>query len=249
MVLKISAVVITKNEESNIRECLETISWCDEMIVVDSNSLDRTVEFARQFTHKVFSVQFQDVAQKRIHSLTHTANEWVLFLDADERVTPELRREIETLNPAPGISGYEINRRNYYLGKWVRHGGLYPDYHLRLFRKDKAEVTNRLIHEAVKVTGASARLQNDMIHYSCKDINQMIRKIDYYSTHEAHEHLRNGKRISRAGVFTHAFSSFLRVFLSRKAFLDGIQGFFVSFNNSFTNFLTHLKLLKLQKRI
>jgi len=247
--LKISAVVITKNEELNIRECLETLKWADEIVIIDSNSTDNTPIIASEFTDKIFLTDSDVFSEKRAMSFEKCSNDWVLFLDADERTTPQLQEEILSLSPAEGVYGYRLNRRNYYFGQWLKYSGVYPDKHIRLFNKRHASITPRIIHEGVVVSGSVEELKNDFIHYSFRDMTHMMDKINLYSTLEAREKLINNKQISKAGVFTHALSAFLRVYISRKGYKDGTGGFFISFCYSMVSFLSHLKLLKLQSKI
>lgn len=249
--MNISGIVITHNEENNIRECLKSIKWLDEIIIVDSHSEDNTLKIASEYTDKIFSVDISNVTEKRKFALDKVKFEWIIFVDADERVTEELKHEILSLkdDEIKTTNGYYINRKNFYLGKWIRNCGLYPDYHPRLFRKDKAKITDRIVHEAVIVDGTTRKLNSDMLHYSSNDLTQMVDKINYYSTLEALEHFQNKKIITKAGVFTHAISAFIRVYISRKGYKDRVQGFFVSLNDALVNFLTHLKLLKLQGKL
>ncbi|MBE2225913.1 MAG: glycosyltransferase family 2 protein [Ignavibacteria bacterium] len=247
--MKISAVVITKNEELNIRECLETLKWADEIVIIDSNSTDNTPIIASEFTDKIFSTDSDVFSEKRAMSFEKCSNDWILFLDADERITPQLQEEILSLSPAEGVYGYRLNRRNYYFGQWLKYSGVYPDKHIRLFNKRHASITPRIIHEGVEVSGSVEELKNDFIHYSFRDMTHMMDKINLYSTLEAREKLINNKQISKAGVFTHALSAFLRVYISRKGYKDGTGGFFISFCYSIVSFLSHLKLLKLQGKI
>jgi len=247
--LKISAVVITKNEEINIKDCLETLKWADEIVIIDSNSTDKTLELASAYTDKLFSTASDVFSEKRAMSFEKCSNDWILFLDADERITPELKNEMLSLNPPPGLYGYRLNRKNYYFGQWLKHSGVYPDKHIRLFNKQYASVTPRIIHEGVEVHGTVGELKNDFIHYSFRDMTHMMDKINLYSTLEAREKLENNKEISKFGVFTHALSAFLRVYVSRKGFKDGTGGFFISFCYSMVSFLSHLKLLKLQGKL
>lgn len=246
--MKISAVVITKNEENNIKDCLEALKWADEIIIVDSHSTDKTAEYASAYTDKIFTINSDIFSEKRIFSLGKTSNEWVLFIDADERITPELAAEINGLETEAGVYGYYIGRRNYCFGNWLKHSGVYPDRHIRLFNKNFAEITPRLVHEGVTVNGKTGELKNEFLHYSYKDLTHMLDKINLYSTLEAEEKFKNNKQISKTGVFTHAVSAFIRVYFSRKGFKDGTGGFFLSFSYSMVNFLSHLKLLKLQNR-
>jgi len=249
--MKITGIVITKNEELNIKDCLESIKWLDEIIIVDSNSEDKTIEIAKTYTDNIYSISIENIPEKRKYSLSQTkiSNNWILFLDADERITPELRDEIQSLDQSEGTNGYYINRRNYYLGKWIKHCGIYPDYTLRLFRKDKGKVIDRIIHEGIEVEGESAKLENDMLHYSYKDIEQLVNKIDFFSTSQAQENFINNKKITKIGVFLHFISAFLRVFISRRGYKDKLYGLYVSFSYSMVNFLSYLKMLKLQNKL
>lgn len=247
--MKVSAIVITFKEEKNIGECLESLKWADEIIVIDSNSDDRTVEISRTYTEKVFSVEIQNVTEKRIFSVGKAKNDWVLFVDADERITQELGEEIQSLEPPAEAGGYLINRKNFYLGKWIKHCGIYPDFHVRLFNRKRAAVNNRIVHEGIEVDGATLRLNNNLLHYPVRDITGLVEKVNYYSTMESEEHFNNGKKISKAGAFTHAIATFLVMYFSRKGFMDRLAGFYVSFSYSVTTFMTYLKLLKLQKKI
>ena len=247
--MKISAVVITKNEELNIRECLDTLVWADEIVIIDSNSIDNTRAIASEFTNKIYTTDSDVFSEKRSMSFAKCSNDWILFVDADERITLRLKEEILSLTPAEGVYGYRLNRRNYYFGQWLKHSGVYPDKHIRLFNKLHASITPRIIHEGVEVNGRVEELKNDFIHYSFRDMTHMMDKINLYSTLEAKEKQKNNKQISKAGVFTHALSAFLRVFISRKGYKDRSGGFFISFCYSMVSFLSHLKLLKLQGKI
>ena len=249
--MKITGIVITHNEEKNIMDCLESIKWIDEILIVDSHSNDNTIQLAKQYTDKIYSVEITNVTEKRRFSIDKATNDWILFLDADERITPQLKDEMIALQQQrnENVTGYYINRKNYYLGKWIKHCGLYPDYHLRLFRKEYGAVTNRVVHEAVEVEGLTEKLRNCIHHHSYPDLNVMMDKINYYSTLEAEEHFHHGKKISKTGAFAHTVSAFLRVYISRRGFLDGINGLYVSFTDACVNFLTHLKLLKLQNKM
>ena len=247
--MKISAVIVTQNEEVNIEDAVKSVLWTDEVIIVDSNSEDKTVEIAKKFTDKVYNVEDLNLTEKRIYSLNKAGNDWILFLDADERITEELKNEILSLKPDDEIAAYWLNRKNYWFGSWIKHSANYPDYQLRLFNKRKCTVTNRLIHEGVETTGKTLKLKNDMLHYSYRDLTHMIKKINFFSTLEAQEHFENKKKITKLGVFSHSISAFLRIYISNKGFKDRSEGFFVSFCYALTNLLSHLKLLKLQSKI
>ena len=247
--MKISAIVITFNEEENIKDCLESVKWADEIIVVDSKSSDETIEIARSYTDKVFSVEMQNVTEKRKFSVDKAANDWILFVDADERISKELGEEILELKPPNDTAGYFLNRKNFYLGKWIKHCGIYPDYHIRLFNRKKAAVNDRIIHEGIEVKGKTLQLIGALLHYPVRNISGMVDKVNYYSTMESQEHFNNGRKISKAGAFAHAIATFLVMYFSRKGFMDKLAGFYISLSYSVTTFMTYLKLLKLQNKI
>jgi len=250
--MKITGIVITKNEEKNITSCFESINFLDEIMIVDSGSTDNTIELAKKFTGKIYTPQIENVTQKRKYSLEKSSNDWIIFIDADERISPELKNEIVYLQNASGensLSGYYINRKNYYFGKWVRHCGIYPDYHIRLFNRKNSEITDRIVHEGIIVNGRTAWLNGHILHYTVDDMSHMIRKIDYYSTMQSIEYFGKKKKVSKTMLVGKAISAFLRVYISRGGFKDGFRGFLVSLSDSLVNFLTNLKLLKLYSKI
>ncbi len=247
--MKITAAIITLNEESNIKDCLETINWADEIVIIDSESTDNTVKIASLYTGKIIQTHDISFSRKRELAIKSSTNDWILFIDADERLSIDLKNEICTLEPDDGVTGYRINRRNYYFGKWIKHSGVYPDKQLRLFNRKYSEIIHRNVHEGISTKGKIKDLNGALDHFSISDLTQMLNKINTYSTLEAQDKFSSDKQISKTGVFTHAISSFIRVYISKKGFLDGIQGLFVAFSYSLVNFLSHLKLLKLQGKL
>lgn len=249
--MKITCIVITRNEEKNIKECLESVNFLDEIIIVDSRSTDRTSEISRSYTEKIFSTEIENVTQKRIFSLGKSSHDWIIFVDADERISPELKEELILLKEKTGTDchGYYINRKNIYFGKWIRNCGVYPDLHIRLFNKNNSEITNRIVHEGIIVHGKTSKLNGHLVHFTVDSLEHMMRKINYYSSMQSTEYFHNGKRVSRFSIPFKAISAFLRVYISRGGFKDGIRGMFVSFQDSMVNLLTNLKLLKLQNKL
>jgi len=250
--MKITGIVITKNEERNITSCLESVGFLDEIIVVDTDSTDNTLELAKRFTDRIFSPPIENVTQKRKFSLKKSSNDWIIFIDADERISAELKNEIVSLQNAKdevSVSGYYINRKNYYFGKWIKHCGIYPDYHIRLFNRKNSEITDRIVHEGIIVKGETAMLNGHIIHYTVDDMTHMIKKINYYSTMQSIEYFGKKKKVSKFMLVGKAVSAFLRVYISRGGFKDGFRGFLVSLSDSLVNILTNLKLLKLYNRI
>jgi len=247
--MKITIIVITENEESNITPCLESAKWADEIIIVDSHSKDRTIELANNFTDKIFDTDIINVTAKREFSIQKSSNDWIFFLDADERITDDLKNELLSLEHTENIAAYYINRDNYYLGRKIKHCSMSPDLSLRLFNRNKSELNNRIVHESIITKGETKTLSSSMIHLTVPNLSILLKKMNYYSSMESAEHFQNGKRITKIGAITHAVSAFVRMYISRKGFMEGLPGFYLSIAESFTNFFTHLKLLKLQNKL
>ena len=184
--VSLSVVVITKDEEKDIAGCLESVKWADEIVVVDDFSQDGTLEICRRWTDKVFQRKWEGYAKAKNFAIEKASGQWILSLDADERISPELKVEIrEMFQQRSGYDGYLLPMKFYFFGHWMRYGGLYPQRHLRLFRKGKGEFEERAVHEGVKVDGPVGYLRNPMVHYSYKDLNDYLQKFDRYSTLDA----------------------------------------------------------------
>lgn len=240
---KLSVILITGNEEKNIVECLESVKWADEIIVVDSESTDKTVELAKKYTDKIYINKWPGFAKQKSFALNLATNEWVLSVDADERVTDELKTEIESLNPGD-TAGYYIRRNNFFLGESISSCGWEKDYQLRLFKKDKTKLTDQLVHEGFIVDGKTDRLVNTMIHYTHDSITETVDKINSYSTLQAME-LVDRKKTSGSGIILHSLSAFLRYYFSQKGYKDGVRGLMISLFNSMTTLLKYMKLWEL----
>ena len=243
---KLSVTIIAFNEEKNIRACLESVKWADEVIVVDSESTDKTRDIAKEYTQNIFVKKWEGFAPQRKFALEKVTDDWVLAVDADERVSDELKTEIEMLlENVPEADGYQIPRRNYLLDKVIKSCFWYPDYQLRLFRKDKVSVTDRKVHEGYEVAGIIERLENDLIHFTHQDIGETIGKINSYSTLQAEERYKT-KKIKPRDILIHPFAAFLNHFISRKGYKDGVYGLMVSLIHSITNLMTYMKIWELQ---
>lgn len=240
---KISVIVITRNEEENIESCLNSVKWADEIIVVDSVSKDKTVELAKKFTDKVFEKKWEGFAIQKRFALSLASNALVLNLDADERVSEKLKEEIENLDFS---DGYFIPRENYFINRKITTCGWERDFQLRLFKKSKAKVTDKLIHEGFVVDGKIDYLKNPIIHYTFTSIEKSISKINYYSTLQALELYRKKKKVTGGTILSHGLSAFLRYYLSLKGYKDGIYGLMVSLFNSITTLLTYMKIWEYQ---
>ena len=245
---KISAIIIANNEEKNIRECLESVSWCDEIILVDSESTDRTVEIAKEFTDKIFIKKWEGFAVQKRFSLEKASNELVISIDADERVSPQLKNEIEKiLDSNAQFDGFKIPRENYFLNKKIKYCGWGNDFQLRLFKKSKAKVTDRKVHEGFIVDGNVGKLDNALIHYTHQKISETINKINHYSTLEAEEKFGK-KKVKPLQILTHPIAAFLNHFISRKGYKDGVHGLMISLIHAMTNMLTYMKLWEMQNK-
>lgn len=243
----LSVVIITHNEENNIRECLESVRWADEVIVVDSESGDRTGEICREFGVAFYTEPWKGFARQKNSAIEKAAQDWILSLDADERVTPELRKEIAAiLESDHPKDGYFIARKNFFLGKWIRRCGWYPDYNLRLFKRGKGRFGIREVHEAIGLEGVSGRLSHPMEHHTYKSLNDYMKRLDRYSTLAAQEMLKENKTYGILQVIFRPLYTFLNMYVLRLGFLEGYYGFVLSVLYAFYTFLKYIKLRELQ---
>ena len=245
--IKISVTIITKNEEEAIEDCLRSVEWTDEIIIVDSGSEDKTLDVARKFTDKIFTKEWEGFAAQKSYAMSLAENEWVLSLDADERVSEKLKDEIEQLDFS-SADGFKIPRENYFLKKRITTCGWNKDYQLRLFRKSKTRLTERLVHEGFEVDGKVISLKNHIIHYTFTSIEKTISKINHYSSLQAIEKYKSKKAVSGSGIILHGMSAFFRSFISLKGYSDGVHGLMVSIIDSMTTFLTYMKIWELQNK-
>jgi glycosyltransferase involved in cell wall biosynthesis len=247
--IRIAAVIITKDEAHNIADCLESVRWADELIVVDAESRDRTVELAKPYTSKVFVRPWPGYGPQKNFGIDQADADWILVVDADERVTEGLRREIEAaLETAPpaDIGGYEIPRRNFFYGKWIEGGGLYPDYQLRLFRKTAGRYDDVKLHENLTLSGRRERLREPFDHYSMPTVNHHIRKMMRYTTLGADEKLKRVTHISGWVIATHHLGTILKTLFSRGGYRDGVHGLVVAM---FAGLHTFVKYAKAWERV
>lgn len=243
---KLSALIIAGDEEKNIKDCLESVKWADEIIVVDSESKDKTVEIAKEFTDKVYIKKWEGFVPQRRMALDRASNEWILSIDADERVSEELKNEIlQIINQNNIESGYYIPRRNYFLDKIITSCFWYPDYQLRLFKKEFASIEDRKVHEGFSVKGEVGHLKNDLIHFTHQTLISTFKKINEYSSLEAYERV-NKKKIRPWDLVLHPIAAFLNHFISRKGYKDGVYGLMVSLVHMITNMMTYMKMWELQ---
>jgi glycosyltransferase involved in cell wall biosynthesis len=226
----LSVIVVTLNEEERIRECLDSVAWADEVIVVDAESQDKTAAIARELTDHVIVRPWPGFAAQKNFALAQATGEWVLSLDADETVSPVLRAEIEgVLERGGSAGGYAVPRRNVFWGRWVRHGGLYPDWQVRLFRRERGRFVERAVHESVALDGAVARLTGHLDHRSYRDVADFLARADRYTSLAADEWLAAGRR-SRplVDMLVRPAGRFLGMYVARAGFLDGWRGFLLA---------------------
>ena len=232
----LSVAIITYNEEKNIGRTLESVRWADEIIIVDSGSTDRTLEIARSYGEKVklFSEPWKGFPAQKNSAIAKATGDWVLSLDADEPIEPALAEEIGALlAQGPDKDGYEIPRKNFLFGRWIRYGGWYPDPKLRLFRRGKGRFEDRRVHESMRVDGSIGRLQHAILHYAYDDLAGYIEHNNRYSTLGAELAVERGRRgFSFAHIVLNPLLTFLKNYIFRLGFLDGKQGFLVHFYHS-----------------
>jgi glycosyltransferase involved in cell wall biosynthesis len=240
---KLSVTIITKNEAADIAGALESVAWADEVVVVDSESADDTVAIARRHgAHVVVRAWPGYVAQKN-YAASIASHDWILSLDADERVTPALAAEIRTtLAGGPGDAAYRVPRVTRHLGRWIRTTDWYPDNQLRLYDRRAAEWTGRYVHESVNVRGTIGRLRGELLHFPFRDVADHLETIDRYTTYSARQMHEAGKRAGALQVMLHPPLAFLRNYLWRGGIRDGLTGLIISTLNSYYVFLKFAKL-------
>lgn len=274
--LPISVIVLTYNEEKNIRDCLENVyNWTGEIFIVDSFSTDKTIEIAKRYTDKIFQHPFENYAQQRNWAQENLpiSYEWVFHLDADEYVTEELKEELRKLfkKDLSNIDGFLIKRKTIFMGRWVKYGGHYPSYHLRIFKKQKGRCEERLYDQHFIVKGKIQRLKNDIINTIGEDINLWVQRHNLWSTYEAEEYLKGKNRklqvkenlfnsfiekkrwlrnrvYNRLPLFLRVFLYFFYRYFLRLGFLDGKEGLIFHFLQGFWyRLLVDIKIYKIKR--
>lgn len=237
----LSAIVITRNEAANIVHCLDSLAFCDERIVVDSGSDDATASLARAKGAQVVTRAWEGFGAQKNFALSLARGEWVLSVDADERVSAPLAAEIKRVLGNPTADGYEMPRRSSFLGREMRHSGWSPDYVLRLFRRDRARFSDSLVHERVICEGPVKRLSEALLHYPVVRLEDAVSRMDRYSTAGAEMIAASGRRVSFASGIAHGIWSFLRAYVWRLGFLDGREGFLLAVVNAEGTYYRYMK--------
>ena len=239
--MRLSAIVITKDEAANIGDCLDSLAFCDERIVVDCGSSDGTLMIAKQKGARVGFHEWAGFGAQKNYALSLARGDWVLSLDADERVTPELQQAILAALDDSAVNGYEFPRRSSFCGRMMRHSGWFPDRVLRLFRRGKARFSDDVVHERVICDGAVKRLKAPLMHYPVRRLEDAIRRMDSYSTLGGEQLAASGKSASILKGVTHGTFAFLRTYVLRFGFLDGAAGFMLAVANAEGTYYRYVK--------
>jgi glycosyltransferase involved in cell wall biosynthesis len=226
------------------------VRWADELIVVDSGSTDRTVELAKSFTSHIMNVKWKGYGATRNLALDRCTGDWVLWLDADERVTPELAAEIQRIVQADEkeIAAYSVARRAYCLGRWIKHCGWYPSRVTRLFRREKGRFTENNVHEQLRVDGVVRELRHDILHYTDPDLNHYFVKFNRYTSLAAEDLHAAGRSFQISDILIRPWFQFFKMYILRRGFLDGLQGFVLSVVSSAYVFTKYAKLWELKRK-
>lgn len=247
---KLSAVIITYNEQENIRRCLESLkNTVDEIVVVDSGSSDNTEEICREFGARFIVHSFQGHIEQKNYALDQASGNWVLSLDADEALSPRLAESIRNAMAGNPQTGFTMNRLNNYCGSWIRHGTWYPDRKLRLFDKSKVRWTGVNPHDKAEPLQSEKvfHLKGDLLHYSYKTIEEHIKRVDFFSTIAAKAYFDKGKRCRNHHLLIRPAHAFIRDFVLRLGFLDGYKGWVIARMASYYTFLKYIKLRDYQR--
>jgi len=245
----IAVTIITFNEEQNIRRCLESVRWADEIIVVDSFSSDATVAICREYTDRIIQRQWPGFREQKQFALEQAGCDWVLNLDADEQLSPNAIEQIqqEILRGNPAADGFIFPRQSYYLGRWIRHGGWYPDLKLRLVRRGHGRWVGANLHEKLEADGATTQLTGKILHYVYRDITHQLQTVASFSQAAAEEWHRNGKKFNLLEMLLRPPLRFLAMYFWKGGMRDGLPGFIIAVITSYYVFLKYARLWELQR--
>ena len=240
--LKISATIITFNEERNIARVIESLRCCDEILVLDSGYQDRTVEIATKLGAHVVEASWHGYAAQKNIAAELAQHDWVLSLDADESLSEALEAEIWQIKKAgPKFDGYTVPRLAQYLGRWILHSGWYPDRKVRLFDRRKAKWVGEFVHESVEVEGSVGHLKSNLLHFTCNSLSEHLRSMDSYTTLAAQEIVSRGKAVGLTDLLIDPPWTFFRTYVLKRGFLDGTEGLSIAYMAALYNFLKYSK--------
>ena len=245
--MNLSAIVITKDSERTIRRCLESLAWAGQIVVVDSGSTDSTLDICRELGAEVHTTSdWPGYGPQKNRALDRATGDWVLSIDSDEWITPKLRAEIErTIGVAGSHPGYAIPRRSSFCGRYMRYSGWWPDYVVRLFRRDAGRFSDDRAHERLVVNGRITKLREPLMHEAINDLHQMLEKMNAYSSASAHMKADAGKRAGLVTAILHGAWAFFRTYIVRRGFLDGREGFILAVANAEGSYYRYVKLMML----
>lgn len=246
--MSLSVIIIVKNEESSIRECLASVVWADEIIVLDSGSTDQTVAICKEYTDNVYETDWPGFGPQKNRALQYATKEWVLSIDADERISYDLQTEIKRVIQMPKrYDAYSMPRRSNYCGRYMKHSGWWPDRVMRLFRRGKADFSNDLVHERIIVEGKAGKLKEPIIHESLLTLEQILDTMNSYSSAGAEMMAEEHQKSGLAKAILHGLWSFLRTYFFRAGFLDGKEGFMLAVSNAEGTYYRYLKLMVINR--
>lgn len=248
--MKISVIIITKNEAQNIRACIESVQFADEIIIVDSGSTDDTLSIARDAGAVVIETSdWPGFGPQKNRALRAASGEWILSIDADERISIDLRNEILAILQQPQHDAYQVPRLSSFCGNFIRHSGWYPDYIVRLFKRNSGRFSDDLVHEKIILAKTnSGRLRNHLIHYSYPDDDTYLRKLQLYSSLGAQQAYQAGKRCGLSTAILHGIAAFIRSYLFKRGCLDGRAGLMVAICSAESSYHKYVKLMLLSDR-
>ncbi len=245
---KISAVIITKNEEANIERCLKSLNWVDEIVVVDSGSTDRTLAICSSYNCKIVKTEWLGYGKTKQLAVNSAKNSWVLSIDSDEQVSEKSAKVIRNTLANPKHNAYKIQIKSFYLGKLIKHSGWGNEFKLRLFNREKGNYNNNEIHESVVIDGEKPKIEVEFFHYTYPTINKIIEKVDKYSKLQAQELFDKGKKYSLFLVPIFVINKLFGIYILKLGFLDGKEGFILANMSAFGVFLKYIKLWKLNNK-
>jgi glycosyltransferase involved in cell wall biosynthesis len=245
---EVSAIVVCFNEEERIEACLEGLRWCDEIVVVDSFSTDRTPEICRRYTERFYQRPWAGYGDQKAHAHSLATKDWVLLVDSDERVSAALRQEILAAlsGDSKGCAAYAVPRLVYYLRRWWWRGGWYPDYDIRLFRRERGTWGGSEPHEKILVDGKVRRLKNHLEHYTYRNIDDHIQRINRFTSISSGELKKTGRRWRLSDVLLRPAARFVRSYILQRGFMEGFAGFYVALSSAVYVFLKYAKLWELE---
>ncbi len=245
---RISAVIITLNEERNIERCLKSLAWADEIVVVDTGSVDATLDICRRYGCKIVQSPWLGFGRTKQAAVEAASHDWIFSIDADEETTPELQRRLRALAAAPECVGYRINRRSFYLGKLIRHSGWTKDYPLRFFNRRFGRFNDKPVHEGVELQGCEGVIKEVLLHYTFPTLASHLKKIERYAQLGAEGKAAAGRRSGVGIAVLRGALEFFRIYLLRLGFLDGGRGLILAVNSAFAAYMKYLMLWELTER-